>query len=105
MNATGPWQLRATDPLAAQALATSLGCPPAIAHILAARGIETAASADAFLDPALATYLDDPATNPASLTGISTAVERILAALRCSEPILIYGDYDVDGTTATVLLK
>ena len=36
---------------------------------------------------------------------MAAAVERILAAIRAAEPILIYGDYDVDGTTATVLLK
>jgi single-stranded-DNA-specific exonuclease len=39
------------------------------------------------------------------MLGMACAVERILAAIRAAEPILIYGDYDVDGTTATVLLK
>src|SRR5439155_6671799 len=39
------------------------------------------------------------------MLGMCAAVERILAAIQALEPILIYGDYDVDGTTATVLLK
>ena len=86
-------------------LADALGCPEPIARILAARGIATAAEAEAFLDPTLASYLDDPATDPARLLGMSAAVDRIFTALRNSDPILIYGDYDVDGTTATVLLK
>ena len=103
MNAT--WKPRATNSPAARELAIALGCPPAIAQILIARGIATAASADAFLNPTLASYLDNPATDPMLLRGMAAAVERILTALRNSEPILIYGDYDVDGTTATVLLK
>jgi single-stranded-DNA-specific exonuclease len=49
--------------------------------------------------------LDDPATDPTQMLGMAPAVARILAAIQAAEPILIYGDYDVDGTTATVLLK
>jgi single-stranded-DNA-specific exonuclease len=105
MNATGTWQLRNGDAHASRALATTLGCPDAIANILAARGMEDAAQAQAFLNPSLGVYLDDAAAHPGRLLGMAEAVERIFAALRSSEPILIYGDYDVDGTTATVLLK
>lgn len=105
MNATGTWQLRVADTAAVEALAAALNCPPAIAHILAARGVACEASAKAFLTPDLRSYLDDPASDPSLLLGMSAAVERIFAALRNSEPVLIYGDYDVDGTTATVLLK
>ena len=88
-----------------QALAAHLSCPPAIARILAARGIATQAAAEACLNPTLEVLLDDPACDPAQLLGMGVAVERILSAIRNGEPILIYGDYDVDGTTATVLLK
>jgi single-stranded-DNA-specific exonuclease len=88
-----------------QALAAHLDCPPAIAQILVARGIDTQAAAEAFLNPTLDVLLNDPANDPAQLLGMDAAVERILAAIRNAEPILIYGDYDVDGTTATVLLK
>ena len=43
--------------------------------------------------------------DPRLMLGMDRAVERIRAAVRAGEPMLIYGDYDVDGTTATVLLK
>jgi single-stranded-DNA-specific exonuclease len=102
------WLLKITDRPAdvnaAEALAAQLHCPPAIAQILVARGIDTQA-AEAFLHPTLEALLDDPANDPAQLLGMKTAVERILGAIQSGEPILIYGDYDVDGTTATVLLK
>ena len=105
MNANSKWQLRSADVDTARALASALGCPDAIAHILIARGVKDAAEASLFLNPSLGAYLDDPATNPALMLGMPAALERIFAALRRSEPILVYGDYDVDGTTATVLLK
>ena len=99
------WQPKFNNPETVQPLAAVLHCPPAIAHILVSRGIDTPAAADAFLNPTLASFLDDPAHDPAQLLGMKQAVARILAAIRAAEPILIYGDYDVDGTTATVLLK
>ena len=88
-----------------QTLAAHLACPPAIARILVTRGIDTPAAAEAFLNPTLEALLDDPANDPAQLLGMDAAVERILSAIRNAEPVLIYGDYDVDGTTATALLK
>lgn len=103
MIATGVWQPKPVISNAA-AIAAEVSCPLPIAQILASRGI-TAAGAKAFLNPSLDTYLESPETDPARLSGIGAAVERIFRALRNSEPILIYGDYDVDGTTATVLLK
>ena len=100
------WLLKAdADAQTIQTLAAHLGCPPAIAQVLVARGIDTPAAAEAFLNPTLDALLDDPANDPAQLLGMDAAVERILHAIRNAEPILIYGDYDVDGTTATVLLK
>jgi len=102
---TGLWQRAAGNDDIAGNLASSLGCPPAIAQFLVSRGIDTPSAADAFLNPTLAALLDDPATDPAQMLGMASAVTRILAAIQSAEPILIYGDYDVDGTTATVLLK
>jgi single-stranded-DNA-specific exonuclease len=86
-------------------MAVHLGCLPAIAQLLVARGIDTPAAAEAFLNPTLEALLDDPACDPTQMIGMDAAVERILHAIRNAEPILIYGDYDVDGTTATALLK
>ncbi|HEX9199876.1 MAG TPA: DHH family phosphoesterase, partial [Acidobacteriaceae bacterium] len=100
------WVIKAgADSEVAQALGAHLGCPPAIAQILVTRGIDTDAAADAFLNPTAETFLADPANDPTQMLGMVAAVERILAAVCAGEPILIYGDYDVDGTTATVLLK
>jgi len=84
----------------AAALARDAQLPPLIAELLVARGIRTPADADAFLHPRIDHLLD-----PFSMMGMSRAVERIQQAVAAGEPILIYGDYDVDGTTATVLLK
>ena len=47
----------------------------------------------------------DQLHDPYSMLGMALAVERIQRAIATAEPILIYGDYDVDGTTAVVLLK
>jgi single-stranded-DNA-specific exonuclease len=94
------WRLRPNDTDAAAHLATHLHCPPAIAQILTTRNILTPHTAQAFLNPAI-----DQLHNPTELLGMATAVPRILDAIQNQEPILIYGDYDVDGTTATVLLK
>lgn len=106
------WKLRAAEldelepsELARGDLAHGLHCPEAVAQILLSRGIRTAEQAEAFLNPTFASFLADPAHSPAQLLGIDRAVPRILEALREQQPILIYGDYDVDGTTAIVLLK
>src|SRR6185437_8473443 len=67
---------------------------------LLARGITDAQQAHTFLNPHIA-HLHDPLR----MLGMSAAVERIERAIAAGEPILLYGDYDVDGTTAVVLLK
>ena len=67
--------------------------------MLAQRGVSTPDDAAAFLEPSLDQLLD-----PFRLHGMREAVDRIRKAIETKEKILIYGDYDVDGTTATVLL-
>ena len=73
--------------------------PPVLRQILFNRGYATDAEARAFLKA-------EPNfdTNPFQMTGMETAVERIRSALEKQEAIAIYGDYDVDGVTATALL-
>jgi single-stranded-DNA-specific exonuclease len=93
------WVLRQHDPELATSLQHLLACPEAIAQILAARGI-TPETAEGFLAPTLADL-----HSPLLLRGMPEAVARIQRAVAAQEKILIYGDYDVDGTTATVLLK
>jgi single-stranded-DNA-specific exonuclease len=68
--------------------------------LLIARGITDAAQAHAFLNPESALLHD-----PFLMLGMTVAVERLEAAITRNEPVLLYGDYDVDGTTAVVLLK
>src|SRR3981189_3658028 len=94
------WILPTVDPAAVARLAEHLHCPVAIASILLSRGISDPAAAQAFLNPTIDDLID-----PMLMLGMDLAVARIQQAVRSSEPILIYGDYDVDGTTATVLLK
>jgi single-stranded-DNA-specific exonuclease len=73
--------------------------PRVLRQLLFNRGYTTAEAARAFLN-AEANF----DTDPMQLTGMGTAVERICFALDHAEPIAIYGDYDVDGVTATALL-
>ena len=84
----------------AAALSAAASIPPLVAALLLQRGIADAAQAERFLRPSLDHLLD-----PYSLHGMAAAVARIQHAIAQREPILIYGDYDVDGTTAIVLLK
>jgi single-stranded-DNA-specific exonuclease len=79
--------------------ATQLNVPPVLARILQARGITDFESARRFFRPNVNTLND-----PYSMKSMEAAVERILQARNHGEKILIFGDYDVDGTTATSLL-
>jgi single-stranded-DNA-specific exonuclease len=94
------WLVPESDPQAAKALAAAIGIDPIVAQLLIARGIDSAEQATRFLNPSLDQLLD-----PYSMTGMAAAVARVQAAIANREPILIYGDYDVDGTVAVVLLK
>jgi single-stranded-DNA-specific exonuclease len=71
-----------------------------LAELLVARGVTQPAEAFAFLNPEVA-HLHDPFL----MLGMKAAVERLERAIALREPVLLYGDYDVDGTTAVVLLK
>ncbi len=72
---------------------------PLTAQILERRGVRSAAEVSAFL----ACKLQD-LSDPYRLTGMDAAVRRILAAVDAREPILLHGDYDVDGLCATAIL-
>src|SRR5438445_5907202 len=71
-----------------------------LAPLLVHRGITDAESAARFLTPSLS-HLHDPGR----MAGLPAAVDRLDAAIERKEPILIYGDYDVDGTMAVIILK
>jgi single-stranded-DNA-specific exonuclease len=94
------WVLPPANSPAASILAQSAGLPLIVAELLTERGVQNAAEAEVFLHPRIEQLLD-----PYDMEGMAAAVARVQAAIGGGEPILIYGDYDVDGTTAIVLLK
>jgi single-stranded-DNA-specific exonuclease len=94
------WLVKDTDPQAVDALAASLSIRRPAAAVLWGRGMRDAVSARVFLDPSLEDLHD-----PAALAGMDLALDRLRRAIRGGEKILIYGDYDVDGTTSVVILK
>jgi single-stranded-DNA-specific exonuclease len=94
------WELADAQLEAASVLARDARLPLPIAEMLVARGVADAAQAFVFLNPDFA-HLHDPSL----MQGMSAAVDRLERAIAAREPILLYGDYDVDGTTAVVLLK
>ena len=94
------WQLRDAEPSDIERLTREAGLSPVIARLLAARGITTAEQAQEFLAPSLS-HLHSPYL----MAGLRAAVERLRAAIERGETVFIYGDYDVDGTTAIVILK
>jgi single-stranded-DNA-specific exonuclease len=98
------WRLRqdAMTPeqvAAAGAVAAALRLHPLVGQLLVTRGIDTTAAADTFLHPKL-NHLSDPAAIP----GVDRAARRIARAIAEQQPIVIYGDYDVDGITASSVL-
>jgi single-stranded-DNA-specific exonuclease len=94
------WLLPSVDAAVVGALATAAELPLPVASLLLQRGVLDAAAAAQFLHPTLDHLLD-----PYALHGMAAAVARVQQAIAAREPILIYGDYDVDGTIAIVLLK
>jgi single-stranded-DNA-specific exonuclease len=94
------WIYAAPDAGIVKKLITEAGFSPTLAHLLAARGIAGAEAARAFLSPGLAQL-----HSPYLMRGMQQAIERISSAIANQENILIYGDYDVDGTSAVVILK
>jgi single-stranded-DNA-specific exonuclease len=113
------WELAADDPVRAQALAAALRDLPdlpisnrtrsssgqgsplyTLAGMLIRRGLAEPGAATRFLSPSV-----DHLHAPEQMAGLRAAVDRIDAAIERKESILIYGDYDVDGTMAVIILK
>ncbi len=92
------WVIRDADTEAVERLQQALNIPAALAMLLVQRGITTFEDARRFFRPSLE-HLHDPFL----MKDMDKAVDRILRALRNHEKILIYGDYDVDGTTSVAL--
>ncbi len=84
---------------AAPEVVQTYGLHPIVAEMMAARGVQDVAAAQRFLYATL-----DDRYDPFLMKGMAAAVERIRTALEAEEPIVVYGDYDVDGITATSVL-
>jgi single-stranded-DNA-specific exonuclease len=93
------WNLLQADPARVAALQAALNINAVLCRILVERGLETFDQAKGFFRPLLEDLHD-----PWQMKDMETAVRRILEASRRAEKILVYGDYDVDGTTAVACL-
>jgi single-stranded-DNA-specific exonuclease len=93
------WIVREHDAQQVDSLARALNVSPTIAALLISRGCADETSARKFLKPS-----HDQLHDPYLMKGVSEAVARLLKAIDSGEPILVYGDYDVDGTTGTAVL-
>ncbi|HMO36316.1 MAG TPA: single-stranded-DNA-specific exonuclease RecJ, partial [Gemmatales bacterium] len=87
------------DPSATDRLARSLRIAPTLAQLLINRGVTNVEDAKVFLHASLSGLHE-----PTALPGIAEAAELIYAAARDRKRICIYGDYDVDGITASTIL-
>ncbi len=87
------------DPRLVDDLSAGTGIPKNVVKILINRGITDPEEVDKFLNPKLSDL-----TDPFSMAGMTSGIERVTKALFNNERITIYGDYDVDGITATALL-
>ncbi len=87
------------EPQLVDSLHQAVGLPVSIIKILVNRGLDTPDAIHQFLSPSLSDLKD-----PFTMTGMEPAVDRVTTALYENEKIVIFGDYDVDGITATTLL-
>lgn len=94
------WKIKKHDRAAVNKLGASLGVHPLVAALLISRGHDTEEKAHKFLNPTV-----DHLHDPLLLKGMREAADRVHRAIENHEKILIWGDYDVDGTTGTVLLR
>ncbi len=93
------WHIHPADPPRAAALAEQAGVHPVTAQLLLNRGVASAEEAKRFFAPSLASLQD-----PSALPDLDAAVARLKRAIAAREPILLFGDSDVDGLTASVIL-
>ena len=98
MSRNTVWKIRAHSP-DALLLAQNSNLTDLQAHLLIRRNISTPQAAEEFLEPRLSHMAD-----PMLLKDMDTAVMRICDAIENQEKIVVYGDYDADGLTATALL-
>ncbi len=94
------FNIKAADPEAVAVLQRELHMPKFIATTLAARGIDTPEAANRFLTPSLERDWLDPYTIP----GLSDVVDSLQAAIKRGDHIMVFGDFDLDGISATTVM-
>ena len=97
---TKRWEIAPENPKVEEKFAAALQIQPLAARLLANRGLSTIEGAREFLSPSLQRLYD-----PFRMRGMAEAVDRLIRGLQTQERIVIYGDYDVDGMTATAVLS
>ena len=90
------WRLRASPQ---QGLLTHVGLPPLIARVLENRGLGSRQDVSLFLGGK-----EPPERDPYLLPDFAAAVQRLRQAIRDADPVCVFGDFDVDGMTATAIL-
>ncbi|SDC20512.1 single-stranded-DNA-specific exonuclease RecJ [Shouchella lonarensis] len=99
LQSTAKWRILAQDDERAAKLASSLSISMLVARLLVQRGIHTVEAANVFLQKETPAFYD-----PYLLKGMKEVVERICKARDQGEKVLVFGDYDADGVSATALL-
>ncbi len=87
------------DETVARTLASEMAVPLSVVNLMVQRGIHSARQADEFFNPSLGSLHD-----PFLMKDMNKAVDRISTAISRNEKILVYGDYDVDGTTSVAMM-
>ena len=93
------WNILSSDNIVVSALAKALNVSEIVAHLLVLRGITTFEEAKLFFRPEIS-HLHDPFL----MKDMQKAVDRIELAIVKKEKVLVYGDYDVDGTTSVAMM-
>jgi single-stranded-DNA-specific exonuclease len=88
-----------SDPAVVQSVQRELSIPAFLARILVNRGFSDPVDADTYLNPKLRAL-----SAPELLPDMVPARDRVLAAIQRKERVVLYGDYDVDGTTSLAIL-
>ena len=94
------WELLGGDPSSERAIVEACGVVPIVARTLVSRGIRDVEEARLFLSPSIERDWLDPLLIP----GMSEVADRVQAAIEGGETIAVFGDFDVDGMSATCLL-
>ena len=93
------WVVHQADPVVQKRLMQETGISAILAGLLINRGYEDPQEVREFLNPSL-----DQLSSPFEMVNMGAAVERILEAVERKDKIVVYGDYDVDGICASVML-